>query len=489
MKLGKREKIIHLYNRFGLGASEAEIEEGMGVGVDGTLDRLLNYEKTPFEFPVSVWEFVFYGDDKVAMDVGRVAQWWVLRMIATPRPLEEKLTLFWHSHFAVSGSKSEFGPMMFAYLNTLRAHAGGSFLSLLNEVSKSPAMVHWLDCDRSLKGRPNENFARELMELFTMGIGNYTEKDVQEAARAFSGWSIRYPYYELGKVKETDRVRFGVQHEMPLVVFQDSPELHDNGEKTYLGQKGAFTAEEILEMAARHPATAARTCRKLWEFFAYQNPEPAVVERLAKVFKKNDLQIKPVLQAIADSREFWGEQCVGTMVKSPVDFAVGAMRQVEASARMLRLRILYASYDTPIEGTLNNDAYAVRRNMADQGLSLLFPPDVSGWKWGPAWATAAGAIDRIRFADYLFSNRKGGPPAVALRDRLMKEATGASPDQIVDRLLTALATPLSSEKKAILVSACTKAGGAKALAKAATANTLLRNLTQLAFAAPEYHLC
>ena len=191
--MNEREKISHLLRRFGLGAGKYEVDQYAPLGVEGTIDRLINYEKVDEKFTVNPYEMTGYGEEGLLMlDPPRFAAWWSLRLLLTQRPLQERLTLFWHNHFAVSGDKVFYGPSILEYQQVLRRNASGNFRTLLHEVAKTPAMVFYLDTQMSVKGKPNENFAREVMELFTLGAGHYTEKDIQEAARAFTGWGIHY---------------------------------------------------------------------------------------------------------------------------------------------------------------------------------------------------------------------------------------------------------------------------------------------------------
>lgn len=489
MKLTLRDKLVHLLNRYGLGATEQEIEKLTPLGLDGAIQYLVNYENIREEPFAGPYEFVFAKDGRVAMDTSRFSIHWLYRMITTKRPTEEKLTLFWHNHFAVSGSKVEFGPTMYHYLDTLRQNANGNFYTMLEAVAKTPAMLRWLDTDTSLKGKPNENFGRELMELFTLGIGNYTEKDVQAASRTFSGWGIRYPIYELGKMPEAARVRFSVEHEMPMTAFQDSPDLHDNGSKTVLGKTGLLTAEDILYMTSHSPITAKRMTKKLWEFFAYQNPEPDVIERVAKVWTDSELDIKETLVAMAHQPEFWSEKAVGTMIKSPIDFAVGSLRQAGAAEKMAAKRKEFASFDTPMDGQVFGDMYTVFRNVASQGLAPLYPPDVSGWRWGPAWVSASATLDRMRFTDFVFSFRGNDSFGHEIYTKMADDAKKMKDDQVVDLLAKAFSVKLPEEKKQILVAVVAKAGGAKSIKNPAQAATLAKKVGKFLLGSPEYQLC
>ena len=482
MSLSTREKIVHLLNRFSFGAPQHEVEEFMSYGVTATVDRLIDYDNVEDAFDVHPLEFFFDAPDKINMDSSKLPQWWILRMVTSKRASQEKLSLFWHGHFAVSGAKVGYGPAMLQYLNTIRENANGNFGVLLDKVSKTPAMVHWLDTDRSLRGKPNENFAREVMELFTLGLGNYTEKDIQEAARAFSGWSLRYPINELGGMSEVDRVRFAHTKGMPMVVFQDAPDLHDNDEKTVLGKTGTLSAEDILETLAKHPKTAAFITKKLWEFYVYENPEPEVIERLSKAFLESGGEIK--------APEFWSVKAVGTMVKNPVDFCIGALRQVNAGPQFLIKRDGNAKFDSPVNRGLLGDLYQVRRFLTNQGLSLLFPADVSGWKWGSVWATPAAMLDRGKFQDYVFNpNGKGGPISAFALDHMMRDLKQGTPEEIVDRILAIHNVRMDAERRAVLIGLCKKGGGNKALATRTKAATLVRSLARLIYASPEYQLC
>ena len=490
LNLSKQDRIVHLLNRFGLGATETEVEHFTGIGVDGTIHDLIEYETIPDTFSVSPARFFFRPNNTVDMDTSRVALWWILRMATSPRPSQEKLALFWHSHFAVSGSKVEFGPMMLQYVNTLRDNANGAFGDLLVRVSKTPAMLQWLDTDKSLPGHPNENFAREVMELFTLGIGNYSENDIKESARAYTGWSVRYPFYELQGMTTEDRARYTFGVAGPAVAFQDAPDLHDNGPKTFLGETAPMTAEDVLGKLASHEKTAENICRKMWEFYAYPNPDPKIVTRLAKRFIKSNGDIKQVLYAIAGSREFWSDQSVGNMVKSPVDFAIGALRQVGGSEPLAALAAQPATYDDPMDGYLEGQLYFLARNMASQGLSVLYPPNVSGWKWDTAWATEGAFVDRSHFQDFAFAYGHNGIfPARDLVQNIMTDHKDGTEAAIVDRLLGAMQVKMSPDKVAVLVDACKRAGGAKSLTDLRKATAMAHQVVRFIYASPEYQLC
>lgn len=486
-----REKIGHLLRRFGLGATPEEIESGVKLGVDGTLDYLLNDEKTDEGFPVSPWELCFEeGKEEMYLDPYRVVAWWGLRMVMTKRPLREKMTLFWHNHFAVSAAKVEFGPMMLAYLETLRKGALGSFPHLLQAVSKEPAMMFWLDTTANEKLRPNENFAREVMELFTLGIGHYSEKDIKEVARAFTGWGIRYLIYESGGEKVQEVAKDCAKTGRPMTTFCYSPDLHDNGPKTLLGQTKNFTGEEVLDLLADKPETAKLLAKKLWAFFAYPDPEPALVDRLAKVYFDGGKQITPMLTAIAKSPEFWSDKCVRQQVKSPVDFSGAIARQLGVADY---LRTLHGPDPTPMKPlvkTLRDVAGIVVGLSAQQGMLLLYPPTVAGWEWGKAWITSAAMTQRMKIGDLLNgigSNDHGGAGVIAAR--VIAQGAPATPEAMVDAILKVFDAQVPPEKKSVLVEACAKAGGPATLAKPDTAAPTLAAVCRLLFASPEFQFC
>lgn len=489
--LSDREKVAHLLRRFGLGASHEEVEAFAKVGVEATLGYLLNYESQDEGFNVSPWEACFEeGKDEIYLDPYRSAAWWSLRMVMTKRPLQEKLTLFWHNHFAISGSKVEIGPMLIDYLEVMRKHGSGKFDDLLLSVSKTPAMITWLDTLQNQKGHPNENFAREIMELFTLGIGNYTEKDVQEAARAFTGWGIRYLILEQGGDKVQETAKAAAMTGRPLTVFANSPDLHDDGEKTILGQTKNWGPDDLIAMLASRPETAKLIATKLWSFFAYQNPEPAVVDRLAKVYLDGGHQIKPMLLAIAQSPEFWSEKCVRQQVKSPVDFTFTIARQLGLGVFLSALHKPQSSPTKPMEKPLRDIAGLVWGLSYQQGMMLLFPPDVSGWKWGTAWISTEAMGKRASFGPMLMgmeSKDHGG--AGALLARMLTLGKPANSEQATEQLLRVFDADLPADKKALIAKACDSAGGAATFTGADAAAPALAAMCKLLFSSPEFQFC
>lgn len=483
-----RQKIAHLLRRFGLGAGEIEMRQYEPLGVAGTLNRLLDYEKVDEGFPISPWEFCFEeGSTEVYLDPFRTLGHWCTRLLFTKRPLQEKLTLFWHDHFSVSAAKIEFGPMMLKHIDTLRAHASGKFETLVQAVARDPAMIRFLDTDASIKGAPNENFARELMELYTLGIGNYTEKDIQEAARAFTGWGIRYLVFEPGGEKIQQTARESMRSGKPMVAFCKTPDLHDEGEKVILSQRGSFDGEDVVKLLCSRPETARHISRKLWEWFAYPKPETAIVEALASVFTRTQGDIKAMLRAIVDRPEFWSEKCYRTQPKSPVDFTVGITRQFGINDFLLGLRGKVDDPLKPLVKGVRDIAGFLAGLMSQQGMLLLYPPDVGGWEWGVNWITSQTMSMRIRLGEqFMGVGQADKGLATLIATRVRTERNPQSPGEVVEGLLAIFDGEIGPDKKTVLAQTCEKEGGVAALATPEKASTMLGAVLKLLFATPEF---
>ncbi len=459
-----REKGAHLLRRFGLGASEAELDYYLKDGLNGAVDRLTEYESIDEGFSINPFDLQPEKAKNLPMPI--VTAWWIARMISTRRPLQEKMTLFWHDHFATSASKVKASEMMLQQNETLRQYATGNFRSLLTNVSKDPAMLFWLDNQENVRGKPNENFAREVMELFTLGVGNYSEKDVQEAARAFTGWSV---------ARSRRNVSDG---QPPKAEFLFRPRLHDSSMKVVLGKSGQLTGEDVLNHLCDMPRTAEYISEKLLTWFAYPEPEPAFVKRIAKVFRDSNLDIKTTLKAIMRSSEFYSDKAERAIVKTPVDFVVPTMRQLGFGPIMR---------ETVSRGVDNRlallPAASAGTTMKNMGMQLLYPPDVAGWEGGEGWISSATMVERIGWSASLFGTGKGrrlgnGYPYEALFN-------GAStPTEIVDRLTSLFDAKVNPERKKILV-----ANAEKELTgpmSRAMAQKVGSSVTRLMFATPEF---
>jgi uncharacterized protein (DUF1800 family) len=360
----ERSRVAHLLRRAGFGSSETELDFYTSLGFSGTLDRLLNYEQVDD----SAVEQQVAGIQVEGRNVEAARYVWLLRMLNTRRPLQEKMALFWHSHFATAASKVRSAELMLQQIQLFRDNALGNFEVLLQQVTRDPAMLIWLDNNQNRAGKPNENYAREVMELFTVGIGNYTDNDVKEAARAFTGYG-------------TNR---GGQ-------FEFFPDQHDAGDKTFLGQTQDWDADDILAALVRHPATSRFLTTKLFRFFVHDAPDQATIDRLAGVFTSSGFNMRAVMHDLFSGPEFLSPQAARGQVKQPVELVIGSLKA---------LNVQNVGPDLP---------QATRR----MGQDLLNPPDVSGWKGGDNWISASTLLERFNFADRLAAARPADQPYFA----------------------------------------------------------------------------
>jgi len=297
-----------------------------------------------------------------------IKEWWMREMIETPTPLAERMTLFWHGHFATSQQKVVRADAMWRQQQLLRASALGSFREMLHGVARDPAMLVYLDGARSRKEAPNENFAREVMELFTLGEatqgGGYTEQDIREAARAFTGWSL-------------ERDDFS---------FRFRPALHDFGPKTVLGKSGDLDGDQVLDILLDQPQAARFIVEKLWVEFVSPTPDPREVESIAQRFRASNYDIAVAMRELLLSRDFWDVANRNSLVKSPVELVVGAVREL---------------------GVRNLDLKPLVQKSAQLGQNLLAPPNVKGWPGYTEWINATTLLERRRFADQLVAYMPG----------------------------------------------------------------------------------
>ncbi len=402
----ERARIGLLVRRAGFGASPEEMERYVRLGLDGTLDELLHPERAAGEFDGLLESLEGHLLD--LQNIEDVQTWWLYRLVRTRRPLLEKLTLFWHGHFAVSNAKVQNPLAMHGHLELLRQHALASYREMLAHVSRDPAMLLWLDGATNRKAAPNENYGRELLELYTLGIGHYTEADVQAAARAFTGWNLRNG------------------------VFFFDRNQHDFSPQTFLGRSGPLDGTDVIDALVGHPATAQRIARKLFAFFAHPNPEPAAIDPLAAIYSETGGQIRPLVGAILTSEAFYSDRSRYGHVKSPVEYAVGAIRMLGARVRERGL------------------IQALR----GMGQEILLPPNVAGWAGGPAWVSPSTMLTRFNFAARLATAR--GEPndggQVRAADLLDVDGDLSNPNAVVDRLFELLGgLEVGSEARQALV--------------------------------------
>lgn len=293
--------------------------------------------------------------------------WWLKSMLTSPNPLKEKMTLFWHDHFATSFQKVKEPTFLMLQHRLFREHALGNFKSLTHAVAKDAAMTLYLDTQNSRKGKPNENFARELMELFTLGQGHYTEEDIRQSARAFTGYNL-------------DR-RTGK-------VFQQKNQW-DDGDKTFLGKTGRFDGDGIIDVIFEQEQASRYLAMKLWEYFAYENPPSTVVAALGKTLAAAKFEIKPLLREIFLSKEFYAPECMANQIKSPVQFLVQSLKQLETP-------MVPPAYALYVQSQL--------------GQILFAPPNVAGWDWGKAWINTNTLFTRYQISGSLTKGGKNPSP-------------------------------------------------------------------------------
>jgi uncharacterized protein DUF1800 len=309
----------------------------------------------------------FYWLRASVLETNRVSYWWANRMVTSPRPLQEKMALFWHGHFASNEAKVRDYRKLLGQLELFQKQGTGNFRNLTLAVAQDPAMLSFLDAGVNVKGASNENFAREIMELFTMGVGHYTETDIREAARAFTGWN----YVDLKFVVNKDQ--------------------HDDGEKKFLGKTGRFDGVDVIDIIMQQPATADFIAGKIYRYFVRQELSPELQKQLGAVLRDSHYEITPLLETIFRSRDFYSPASVGTQIKSPVQLAVSTFRKLGLTS-------------VPGVPDFNSATSAL-------GQQLFSPPTVAGWAGGQSWITPGLLLERGNFArDLLFPDINFLPP-------------------------------------------------------------------------------
>ena len=408
------ERAAHLIERAGFGATPEEIARVAAMTPELAVNSLVNYETIdasalkPFDesgiwdpgmdpFPPSRAEAVrrarehgeglgekvlapgtqrrlqpvvdkfFYSLTANNIETQRLGLWWANRMIASPRPLEEKLTLFWHGHFATGQNKVRDYRMMLQQNRMLRANASGTLRDLLVGILKDPGMLVYLDNGENVKSHPNENFGRELLELFSMGVGNYSERDVREAARAFTGWTN------------------------DVLTYKFDTEQHDFGEKTFLGRTGPLNGEDIIDTILAQPVTGEYMAGKLYRYFVRDEISSDVKADLGRSFRASGYQIKPLMRRMLLAKDFYSTPSVATQIKSPVHLVVSTYKK-------MGLREIPTIPD-------------FGRMTGGLGQTLFEPPNVAGWAGGRTWITPATLLQRGNlFRDVMFPDVKSFRP-------------------------------------------------------------------------------
>ena len=391
-------KVAHLHRRAGIGATWAEVERDLKVGHAGSVERFLEPPKL-----TSVERNAIDGLrdgvlNAVDMQVERLKAYWLYRIVFGQEPLREKMTLFWHGLFATSNRKVQNVGRMLAQNELFRRHALGDFRELATANLADQAMLVWLDGAGSRKEKPNENLAREFLELFTLGVGHYTEADIRQAARALTGW-----------------VNDGREGDYAAPIRFD-PVGFDGGVKTFLGRTGPWTAPDIARITLERPAAAEHLARKLYRFFVRddEEPGPELIRPLANEIRTRDFSIRHALGVILRSRHFYSAEVRRHLIKSPVEWTAGLVHILEIPRARADMVMLASICDR-------------------QGQSLFYPPNVKGWDGGRAWISSSTVLARANWAaDLVWGN-----PALAIKpfDAVAWAArNGIALDHAVDRL-------------------------------------------------------
>ena len=424
-------RAAHLYRRAGFGATPEEIERALDEGLEATVDRLLD-----FTVPNDALETRLEQSGVDLTAPGGILRWWAMRLFWTARPLEERMTLFLHDHFATAISKVGNPEAMLAQNQLLRRFALGNFTQLTIEISRDPAMLIWLDNVTNVKDHPNENYGRELLELFTLGAGNYTEDDVLAAAKAFTGWTL--------------------SRETRGFLFVDAK--HDHSTKTFLGRSGDWNGDDVVEIACGEAAHARLMAEKLYFFFVHEHASEEVLERFAQVYRDGGTELAPLVRAILTSEEMYGDHVLWSKVKSPADHAVTAIRQLRVDDdRALR---------------------TVANFLSAAGQTLFNPPDVAGWDGGMRWINSSSLLSRMNYGAGLL----GWVDPV----KFLGGATWSTAAELVDVVLRRLGPLQVTETTRAALEAYVAPGGQLPAGTALTWRQ--RGLAQMVISLPEWQM-
>jgi uncharacterized protein (DUF1800 family) len=446
------KKVGHLFRRAAFGATKAELDAALKDGPDKTIDNLLNgrNEQTFDQQTATLARSISNANNG-----NQATAWWLYRMLYSPHPLREKLTLFWHNHFATSNLKVQNAGYMIGQYQLMRRFALGNFRNLLLDMSKDPAMMVWLDTIESTRASPNENYARELMELFSLGIrdlqgrANYTEQDIREAARAFTGWRI-----------DNGRAVFTANQ-------------HDNSLKMVLGRRGTWTGDDVVRICLDQPSCPYFIAAKLFRFLVSETITPTrpLLEPLAIQFRKSDYNFAMLVDKMLRSNLFFSAQAYRSKIKSPVEFALGIVR--------------------PLEGRLGTTALATA--LEGLGQRLFYPPSVAGWEGSQAWLNGQTLLFRQNLALALTSTedirfgRRTDPAVLASRNHRQSDT------EVVDfflRLFLQGDVPAATRNRLLQYAAQARKQNVPVYWTAQdAANHRVRTLCQLVLRLPEFQLC
>ncbi len=392
-----RSLIAHLLRRAGFGATPSDIDAAAAAGYEATLDDLLHPER--FERPAEDLLARFHSEHSDEESPRWAAIKWTYRMINSRRPLEEKMALLWHGVFATGWAKVTNGQMMQRQYEMLRDNGLGNFRTLLQKLSRDPAMIYWLDQQSNHSEAVNENYGRELLELFSMGRGNYTEDDVRACARAFTGWTMTQvlPRYPTG-------------YWPAEFVYRE--EDHDNDEKTFLGETGNFNGDDVIEIIVRQPATATFVAREIYRAFVADDVDEDHVQEIADAYVRYGYELRDVMRFVFESDFF--KHARFKRVKSPIEFVVGTVK-------------LAGEHRDPHQFNLAR----LPALSAMMGQELLNPPTVEGWHTGREWIDSAFLVERVNFAAEKLGD-SSAPGIAEIASRIRSGHTSASAADLLD---------------------------------------------------------
>jgi len=426
--------MAHLMRRAGFGASRGRLDELVEQGYDETVESMLSAIDRPTRITDNLIRR-YHPEYSGMMGNQSPSGNWMYRMVSTDAPLREKVGLMWHGMFATGYSKLANGKVLHDQIRMFERHGMGSFKNLLMELSRDPAMIVWLDNSENHNGSVNENYGRELLELFSMGVGNYTEHDVKEAARAFTGWTIGNTEYMTLKSARDSVWPYG----RLSFHFEYKEHDHDNGEKEFLGHKGNLNGEDIVDIICKQPATAAFLSRHMYSFFVADEPpvpewpykeprDPEAIAALSKVYFDSDYNVEEMLRFLFKSEFFKSEQARYQRVKSPAELLAGVLR-------------LTGEFDRP-----KVDMNPTNLQSTYMGQWLLNPPSVEGWHWGTEWIDSGALVERVNFASERLGNIES-PGVQTLIDRILSDSNGGlNAEELVERALDELSVGDISDK-------------------------------------------
>ncbi len=460
--------MAHLLRRAGFGATRTELEEHVALGYEAAVERLL-HPADPQSMPDDLIQR-FHVDHYELRMVESAGAYWLYRMITTRCPLEEKIALFWHGLFATGYTKLNQARSQLNQIDMFRRHGLGSLSNLLVELSKDPAMIFWLDNNENHRDAINENYGRELLELFSMGIGNYSEQDIKECARAFTGWTLGNAEYMAIRSKKDSIWPYGriAWH------FEYREEDHDDGTKTFLGETGRFSGEDIIDIIARQEVTARFISTRLFQFFAADEVDDegkGIIEKMMRSYFDSGYDIRSTLRTLFNSDYFKSERARLARVKAPVELIVGAIR-------------LAGTRRQPVLGMEQ-----VANQALFMGQGLLQPPTVEGWHEGTEWVDSGALVERVNFA----ARELGDVKAPGVQDIITRIASSngdrLTAEEIVDGCLDLVGPfPVSEETRATLVSYASVAGDVSLTEGGDEAKQRVANVLRLIASSREFQL-